>query len=214
MRAARKYSREAVARTPAPLTADLLQTAFDRAEAIGGQSLQAFLALTWATCARPGCVRQLKLEDIALEGPGPDGYPTLSVTFRRGKGVIFRGPYTVHTVLWPEAAAALQHTMRQRSAGNQFLWEQRRSNNDVQQQLLAALRSANPLLEQKSMRRGSLQQLAAQGYDARTLMHFSGHTQEKTLMRYLNWGARSGELRNRTTAAAPHLMPQRAPRSA
>ena len=82
--------------------------------------------------------------------------------------------------------------------------------DDVQQQLLAALRSVNPLLEQKSMRRGSLQALAAQGVDARTLMHYSGHTQERTLNRYLNWGKESGEMRQRTTSVAHHLWPARA----
>lgn len=142
-----------------------------------------------------------------MEPPAADGTTDVAVTFRRGKGVIFRGPYTVATKLWPAAAAALRHTMAQAASSTAFLWRQEKHYHDIQQQLLQTLRSADPALEQKSMRRGSLQHLAALGFDARTLMHFSGHTQERTLMRYLSWGAKSGELRGKTLAAAPHLMP-------
>jgi hypothetical protein len=129
------------------------------------------------------------------------------VTFYRGKGVLFRGPYTVHSRMDTSIAQLLQ-TRIDSIPKDAFLWEQRRHAGDIQDQLLATLRSVNPLYEQKSMRRGSLQALAATPtITEATIMEFSGHTNAKTLRRYLNWGKKSGEMQARTVAAALVLQP-------
>ncbi len=53
-----------------------------------------------------------------------------------------------------------------------------------------ALRNANdePKLENRSLRRGSLQQLARAGMSKKALLACSGHSTEKSLKRYLNFG--------------------------
>ena len=51
--------------------------------------IRALIMLSWLTSARVGCSIQLQRRDIALNGSA------LKITFRRGKGVKVRGPYTV-----------------------------------------------------------------------------------------------------------------------
>jgi integrase len=206
MRRAQIDAKEFVAHVPMALTeADFYQTF--RASA-GDPELQAYLAVIWLTCARPGCVRQLKAEDLSMTFL-PGGAADVAVTFRRGKGVIFRGPYTVHTTLFPEAARLISGRLAN-IGRTDFIWDPagRPHPSDIQQRLLAALRATNAAYEQRSLRRGSLQTLSAQGVPEATLMEFSGHTNVRTLRRYLNYGAKSGDMRARTTAAAQHLQPR------
>ena len=60
-------------------------------------------------------------------------------------------------------------------------------------QIKVALRRANPLLEQRSLRRGALQAVAATGVSDTEMLHYSGHTNVAMLRRYLNFGKLSGE---------------------
>jgi integrase len=154
--------------------------------------VRAVLVLAWATCARVGCVLQLARQDVAMT---PDG---MSVTFRRGKGVRTRGPYTVHTVLSAPWRALLVRWLASRHS---FLFPRSVSGVAVR----SALRRVDPQLEQRSLRRGSLQHLASTGVDEETLMRFSGHTQVATLRRYLSWGLVGSNVRAAMTAAAQPL---------
>jgi hypothetical protein len=64
--------------------------------------------------------------------------------------------------------------------------------------LLQALRRVHPKLEQRSMRRGALTSIARCGATEQELMLFSGHTQIRTLRRYLGW-TNAPVTRQRTT---------------
>lgn len=134
------------------------------------------LMLMWATAARPGCVLKLRVSDLHLQGT------KLLARFVRGKGArARRSPYTVPTTLPPEWARILREHMQHR---RDWLFPRE-----------IKIENFRPLLKPhgltlRSLRRGSLQQMAANGVSIQDLMVFSGHTQEKTLMRYLNFGAK------------------------
>mgnify|MGYP001573383159 FL=1 len=64
------------------------------------------------------------------------------------------------------------------------------------------LREIRPRLQGRSLRRGSLQCLAAAGVPTETLLAFSGHTQLETLLRYLDFGAKPSERTHRAQDAA------------
>jgi hypothetical protein len=77
-----------------------------------------------------------------------------------------------------------------------------------QQRMRLALRSANPELNTRAIRRGALQTMAMNGVPTKTLMTFSGHTNEETLKRYLNYGKDLGTERVGGQAAARFLAPR------
>ncbi len=54
-------------------------------------AVRAAIEMAWLTAARTGCILQLDVGDVHRH---PEG---MAVTFRRGKGVLFRGPHTAHT---------------------------------------------------------------------------------------------------------------------
>jgi hypothetical protein len=58
----------------------------------------------------------------------------------------------------------------------------------------AALHLLNPMYELRSPRRGALTAMAERGATADTLMSFSGHTNQRMLLRYLGWGCTSRPL--------------------
>ena len=154
----------------------------------------AAILIAWMTCARTGCVLQLATEDVVLNADG-----TLSVRFRKGKSVRARGPYCVHTTtVPPRLRKRLTKWMSQR---RHALFTGAVTGPEIK----VALRRVNPQLEQRSLRRGALQQLATSpGITDAILMEFSGHTQ--VLRRYLNWGKAAHHLRTSMQAAATPLV--------
>ena len=149
------------------------------------------MALGWLTCARIGCIAQLRREDVVLHQSG-----NVSVTFRRGKAVRSRGPYTVHS--------------RVPGQWRQLLNNQLQHNHPFttsSAQVRDALRTVDRRLEQRSLRRGALQTLARAGVEEHDLLHFSGHTTLAMLRRYLDWGRvnnrRAEQQANYADALAP-----------
>ncbi len=112
------------------------------------------------------------------------------MTFKRGKTVHARGGWTVHTKLPDEHREIL----------TSWVWpfKQRAA---LKTQVRLALRDVNPALSNRSIRRGSLQTMAANGVTMATLMEYSGHTRE-ALRRYLGWGKLAQALAKEGTAEA------------
>lgn len=189
MRAAQIAARQELPHQPKPATWTQVCQTLD-----SEPSLPVFAAilLSWITCARTGCVLQLAAEDVRIA----DDH-TLSIRFRRGKGVRARGPYTVHTLeIPPQYLQRLQRWLTQR---RQSLFNKACTG----EQLKNSLRRTDPQLEQRSLRRGSIQTLArSPGITDETLMLFSGHTQVRTLRRYLGWGEAAVHTRKVMQAAA------------
>lgn len=194
MRAVTKEAKEEIAHVPLALTFQQMQNIVQKAIASENVALAAYLGVTWATCARPGCTLQLQKEDIRF-----NTQTQVSFTFRRGKGVLFRGPYTVNTELTPQIAQLLRERLAQIGIGTR-IWTQA-----TRELLLPALREQHTDLCCKSIRRGATQALAEAGVDETTIMEFTGHRKLTTLRRYLNWGKQGAEVRNRMTAAAHTL---------
>ena len=195
-----KGTKEFAAREPVAASAEELFSVLPKANATTASAL----ALTWVTAARLGCVLQLNAGDITLTpGLSPTDSWRLVANFRRGKGVLFRGPYSVHTLMPPEQAKILRNLQAPlRSDARLFP-----TPTQTHKAALTALRARNPLLEVRSLRRGALQCLALTTPEE-LLLNFSGHTNVRTLRRYLGWGRVVGRVAQETTAAARHLQPQ------
>ena len=164
------------------------------------------LILMWSTCCRVGDALSLWPKEITMEPTCDDkGYFQVSVLFCRGKGAKLKAPYTVHTSLplsWAtELTQFLQARACQDSSSALFPKSVPVRGNPAKSQsimarLLSAIRVRNTELNLRAMRRGSLQTMAKilseQGksqVDAlKLLMSYSGHSNENTLKRYLDWG--------------------------
>ncbi|MFO0449536.1 MAG: hypothetical protein ACK52I_12900, partial [Pseudomonadota bacterium] len=135
------------------------------------------LMLQWVTCARPNCILALRRHNLSLLPSG-----RLSVSFTKGKSVEFRGPYTVTTRV-PEAWIPTLHAFlaKLRPADLLFPLTASEKRGTRERLMLAALRRVNAGLNLRSMRRGSLQTLAATGVEPKELMKFSAHKSEATL---------------------------------
>ena len=149
----------------------------------GDLSLAAVLALTWVTCARTGSIVQLRKEDVAVEGN------TISVTFRRGKGVRMRQvAHSVHSDMG-EFSQFITPAL-QEGAGFLFPAKSRAERAAILASILDLLRQETGRVEVKnySIRRGALQALALAGMPMSKLLHYSGHATEAMLRTYLGFG--------------------------
>jgi hypothetical protein len=163
----------------------------------------AFTALWWLTAARGENVLSLRAEDI-VSSPAvpPTGLPGIAVTFYQHKTMGKRDPYTVHTAVhWKQYLDKLP------KEGKLF------PDRKCLERVTRAMRQLDPPLEARSFRRGALRTLAATGVDATTLLSFSRHASEKTLMRYLDWGRYYVAGRNAAVMAAQALIPASARKS-
>jgi integrase len=148
------------------------------------------LLLMWLTAARPGDILQLKPEHVKLEVNGQ-----LMMTIAAGKGVNFRGVYSVPTLVpkdyIPEMRKYIAEMLRTKSEllfpGSDGL-----PLKDRMGAMLTALRTANSTLSLRSMRRGALQTMAKAEVPLETLRQFSGHKSNETLLRYLDFGRQHG----------------------
>jgi hypothetical protein len=194
-----KAAKETASREPTAAKEEEVFSALGRADAPTATAL----ALAWVTAARLGCVLQLEAGDITLTpGESPEAPWKLRVEFRRGKGVLFRGPYTVHTLL-PVKQAKVAANLLAPLRSHQRLFP---TPTPTHKAVLAALRARNLTLEVRSLRRGALQTLALTTPED-LLLNFSGHTNVRTLRRYLGWGRILGTVAQATTRAAIALLP-------
>jgi hypothetical protein len=164
---------------------------------------RAILALMWMTTQRVGCILSLLKEDISSSN---EDRPRLRVTFRFGKGVKLRGhPYTIHTTALPAFVSDPIHRIMKSLKDTDHLFP-----NMTAEKMLPHIRSVDPLLEARSVRRGSLQCLAQAGCSTEVLLMYSGHTQAKTLYRYLNWGEEHASMRGAMAQAGTALLTEEA----
>ena len=179
----------------------------------------AAIILQWYLGARVGDVLNLKWKDLELTQLR-DGILQLKATISEGKVISKRGPYTVPTLIPQQHARLLLQYFRTASHLGQTPHPSARlfpsqegkpgaiSHNHQQKLIRQALKKAHPQLCTRAIRRGSLQAMADAGVDHETLMVFSGHTDVKTLLRYLNWGRNAGAQIQRANQAATHLAPR------
>lgn len=192
MKQAQKEAHESEAvRPPTAMTSSEHQQVMERVKA--DPETAAFAAIAWRTCARYGDTAQLRAEDIHLDGT------KLRVTWRRGKTVAFRGPYSIHTKVTEDEARHIRTHLRTKK---HWLWTNR---SMIAVKARDVLREINPNLEQRSVRRGAIQALAHL-LPHEELCLFTGHKSVKTLLRYLGWGAQPTEHSSRMQTAAQQAI--------
>jgi integrase len=187
MRAANGHAKAEMPRQA--LAATLEQVTEAAARCAEKKDVRACIILSWLAAGRVGDILKLHRHDVELT------VNRIRITFRRGKTIRARGPYTIHSSVPAQFLPCLQEWFHARP---NWLFPQSMKPMEV----TTALRASHPSLESRSLRRGSLQTMAAAGVSEALLMEFSGHASIGMLRRYLQWGA-SGALRQdqMTTAA-------------
>jgi integrase len=148
------------------------------------------LALTWVTFGRTSALIQLKREDISLEET--TNGTMFTVTMMRGKSNrLGQDPHTVTGNLG-DFEKFVTPIVSKAVNPKAFLIHapSRQQRTGLLAEIRDALRNANneQRLENRSLRRGSLQTLARAGASVSTLLACSGHSSVKSLKRYLNFG--------------------------
>jgi hypothetical protein len=117
----------------------------------------------------------------------PDGHE-LKLKFTRGKVVNAVGAYHIHTQVADDSSFRLLRGFVD-GAPDGFLFPLRSGyqRQALLSELRLALRHSRPLLELRSLRRGSLQLLAHGGASEDELLAFSRHTTAQQLRRYLGF---------------------------
>ena len=137
-----------------------------------------FAQLLWSFAARAGDMRQVHPADVQVD----DRYVTL--TYRRGKAAAFWGPTAVRSVIDEDIRRRLRTHLAGLPRDTTTIF-----SLATQATLSRALRPTPFCL--RSIRRGSLLELAAAGVTDERLCLLSGHKRLDTLRRYLGWGAAS-----------------------
>jgi hypothetical protein len=153
-----------------------------------------YLLLWWLLCARSGDVLEL-LGQHVVQRAG-----VLSARFVSGKVVAVCGPVTTHTT-------ALPPQQQQLIPNNGPIFSPK-IRTHISTTTMAALKSVNPRIEARSLRRGSLTALALSGASVETLLGFSHHKSPDMLFRYLGWGMDLKAGMDRGSQAAQVLLPK------
>lgn len=156
----------------------------------GTTSTAFLLIIAWSHAARVGNV-------VTLEASNFKGNKQ-QITWTKAKTVASRGPYTTSSHYPPEFLKLITDHLA--SSSTTPLCDMM----DIDR-LRSRLKDLNPLYDLRSLRRGALQHLAGLGTPVRTLLHFSGHTTEKSLFRYLEWGAKYSKDTQAANAAGKNL---------
>jgi hypothetical protein len=194
MRGARQAAVEHIPAQPKAATHNDIIKALKATTGFYKKHVRVIIMLAWLTTSRLGCIRKLKSEDFHFNATKK----TMDITFRRGKGVRARKQaYTVTTLImgqewWKE----IVNYVKERPG---FLFPASLKDSAI----TTPLKKAG--IEQRSIRRGALQAMAADKVAPETLMNFSGHTSINTLNRYLDFGKKRADLSSTSTAAARSL---------
>lgn len=194
VKGARHLAVEHIPDQPPAATVDQVTRALSHATGTFKAHVRIIIMVGWLTAARLGCVRQLKSEDFSFKPESKQ----MDITFRRGKGVRARKSHYTVTTLIPASAWWAEITAFVKSKPG-FLFPKKFPDTH----LTKPLRFAG--LEQRSIRRGSLQAMAALKTSPAVLMNFSGHISETTLNRYLDFGKKRADLASLSLEAAKAL---------
>eukprot|EP00759_Apiculatamorpha_spiralis_P031488 PhF_6_TR33232/c0_g1_i1/m.48750 len=138
-----------------------------------------FLALLWATAARPADLSKVMVHNIMIDLDG-----AVKIRFVAGKTTNLKGkPYTVHSCCTPEIAQRCR----------KFIVKQRYMV--FEETVLVKLgicrknhNKRNKNLTTYSFRRGLAIAMAQLGTDITIIQKMLGHATVETTKRYLNWG--------------------------
>lgn len=187
MKAVAKMAKQQPAKQPTATCWKEVETAIDLEPVT---AIKMAVLTTWLACGRGGDVLLLKPSDIEMtsKATSKGEQEGMSISFWKGKTVKTRGSYTVFTQRPPPKYWEMFVQYKKEMMEKDYLFKGVRGS-----QIKDALRRSNPKLEQRSLRRGAIQTLAATGLTDEELLHYSGHTNVSMLRRYLNFGKLSGE---------------------
>ena len=151
--------------------------------------VRAAVELGWVTAARGGCITELRTGNILANGEGT------TVRFMHGK-IAHHRPYTIHTTQISKSSREYVERRLLEAKEGSWLFP-----GLTGEKIKLCLRRANPRLEQRSLRRGAIQHLAAGDMKDEDLLHISQHRTLDTLNRYLEFGWLSGEGKERMRRA-------------
>lgn len=154
------------------------------------------LILWWLTASRPGDILLIRLHNVKFLTPD-----SISIMFVEGKTCAIIGAYTTATV-FPEWMRQLFNQVTKQNA--EFVFPPA-SRQRLMEEVVAALKKQNPLLQARSIRRGALVSMAKAGVSDATLLEFSHHSSVQMLHRYLDNGLWRLEALSRTVEASTNL---------
>lgn len=192
LRATQKRAFLAVIKVPTPVTVQHWKWAVADLDNNMMSEAARYLEMWYSTASRPldADVRVVDV-DMAIDEP------KLAVTFTNAKATVIRGgPYTVTTTLSNKMRQFIKNRRAQRQP---MLFS---NPSLLRDQALKALRNYDIRYEARSMRRGALQELSANGASTETLLAFSGHKNVLMLQRYLLWGKLNVTQQKETYGAA------------
>jgi integrase len=205
-----QHAQQSQPRGQSAVTLPALQTALDEEPRLW---VQAALLLMWLTSARVGCVLQLEIRDVQVEEKTNE----LRVMFAHGKGVRLRGPYSRFARIEGPWLDTLQLYLRRRrqEGGSEtaplFPSTQECPLHRRTATMLASIRVADPGLNMRAMRRGSLQALSSgvdtTGATLEEVQEAAGHTNPRTTQRYLEWNSRNRHAAVTGTRITAALLP-------
>ena len=166
--------------------------------------LRLFVLLLWLSCGRKGDVAKLRCSAVNFK-TGPSSEPgQLEIFIEEGKAVEANGAkYRVQTFVEEPLRSELQRFLAIPRQPNQRLF---RKSLGKSNEVVRLLKTVHPKLDCRSLRRGSLQTIAADpDVSEETLMRLSGHRNVKTLHRYLGWNEINAKAHRDTVRAAKNL---------
>jgi hypothetical protein len=159
------------------------------------------LLLAWSLAQRPSDIVRLAAADVRVE------QEFVCLTVRRGKVTHSIGPFSVHLSLDSSIAKRLLQYIKMRS-GAEFLFTNRDTEQERRhwaEQALKTLRRVHPELEQRSVRRGALREMSAQGATEEELLRLTQHTTIRRLNTYLGEGRLNFQQARKTSALALNI---------
>lgn len=145
------------------------------------------LELAFELGQRMGDTLQLEAALLAyVDDRKASGVEFQALTFRRGKTVKRRKPFTLHLPWQSDLAQRIWHLATTKQGQRLFCLESHRA--DALETIRMFIQKVNPEEGILSIRRGGLQQLALNGASLETLLHHSRHSDISCLNRYMGWG--------------------------
>lgn len=133
---------------------------------------------------RVGDTLQVETSQLTLIDDRASGNHFLGITYRRGKTIKRRQPFTLHLKANHPIAKQLWETRPDETR----LFCKDSFRLEALEILRDALKSVDDELGVLSVRRGGLQKMALDGASLETLMHHGRHSSVELLNRYLGWG--------------------------
>lgn len=143
-----------------------------------------FLTMMWMFAARPADIIRLRVRDVNFSSAEDTENVLTQLTIREGKAVKFRGPYPISSIL-PRKYASILQTMMNNKSRKQRIFE---NADSVRTRVLQEIHTVVPQANLSSLRKGAAMHLASSGVSEEELMRLTGHTQLKTLRKYLQYG--------------------------